>query len=173
VTGAAPDLDPANQVIGHACQDAGAACCKQGKIFLPEGQHRAISRFLAGWAGLEDLAVFEARLEHHDGFALYDQQDRCQFLDQASRCRLYATGVRPLECLWWPLHVYAEPGGDLGVHAATWCCAAAAAATSPAHAAMVAESAEETGPDLIRRFRETYPGRPGPLLRTLDDPQAP
>jgi hypothetical protein len=165
------DTAPSNRPVGAACQSADAACCRQGKIFLPEGQYRAIVRYLTvHLADAGAVAEFTGRCERHDGFWLYDQRDRCQFLAADSTCGLFGTGVRPLECLWWPLHVYPGPDGRLGVNAATWCCTAgAAAAGGGMHADLVEDSAGETGHALIRAFRQVYPGRPGPLLRVLED----
>jgi Fe-S-cluster containining protein len=168
------DLGPVNQQIGAACRSQDAACCKQGKIFLPEGQYRTIIRWIALSGGdtpfdrAAALTEFEERCDHRDGYVLYNQQDRCQFLGEDNRCGLYGTGARPLECLWWPLHVYAGDGGQLEIRSASWCCTAAAAATQDVHVDLVAEDAEITGHDLIRRYRAVYPGRPGPLLRILD-----
>ena len=163
------DLSPANKELGAACQSQEAACCKEGKIFLPEGQYQAICRYLQTHecSSTTALQEFQERCEQHDGFWLYDQRARCQFLGPQNRCGLYATGVRPLECLWWPLHAYLGDGGQVEVRSATWCCTAAAAAAGQVHAELVEESAEQTGVELIRRFREVYPGRPGPLLRVI------
>lgn len=159
---------------GRACPGPDAACCRAGKIFLPEGQYRAVIRFLDlhGPGGAEGraaaIAEFTSRCEPHAGFWLYDQEERCQFLEGQDRCGLSGTGVRPVECLWWPLHVY-DQDGQLGVHAATWCCTQAAASAGASVAGLVAESAEETGLALIRAFRRVYPGRPGPRLLAIGD----
>lgn len=150
--------DPINDKLAQACQATCSSCCKKGKIFLPDAEYQAISDWVRENSPGE-LEEFEKRSEKFDGFYLYDQQECCQFLDGANLCRLHTQGVKPRECFWWPLHVYAGEKGELDIRVSTSCCLAYQHidAESPAVDALEAES-RKLGGALIERFRAEYPG---------------
>lgn len=161
------DKEDLNVPLAEACQKACSKCCCHGKIFLPNAEFKKICDWL-GKHSPADLLEFKARSESHDGFHLYEQQTRCQFLDAANLCRLHAPGVKPRECFWWPLHVFDVGNGQLEVQVSTECCSAwRHVETEPRLAQDVAAEVNALGKDLIRDFRKVYPGycAKKPLLR--------
>jgi Fe-S-cluster containining protein len=110
-----------NQKLAAACQSKCASCCCKGMIFLPENEFQAIKQWVSNKSPA-DLSEFEQRTKMFDGFRLYDQKDRCQFLDQGNLCRLHSQGVKPTECFWWPFHVYAASDKSLEIRLSTSCC---------------------------------------------------
>jgi|GEM_PF-1066228 len=160
--------DTVNHLLASACQATCSSCCKKGKIFLPEEQYNLIKDW-AEKSSPDELDEFKNRSERFDGFFLYDQRDRCQFLDGENLCRLHNEGVKPRECFWWPLHVYTQDEGKFEVRASTSCCSAFKHLNqeSPYVSEVQAES-EAIGAIIIKKFREVYPGSySGIPLRTF------
>jgi Fe-S-cluster containining protein len=156
-----------NVPLAEACQQACSKCCCHGKIFLPAVEFEKISAWLEQHSP-GDLAEFRSRMEAHDGFHLYEQGTRCQFLDDKNLCRLHVPGVKPRECFWWPLHVFDVGDGQLEVQVSTECCSAwRQVEKEPRLAQAVAAEVDELGKDLIKKFRKVYPGycRKNSLLR--------
>jgi len=147
-----------NDLLAKACQAAGASCCKLGRLFLPLEEWRQIEAWLAARSA-DELSEFRRRSVAGDGFFLYDQQKRCQFLDERNLCRLQAAGLKPSECFWWPFHVYVDEQDRLEIRLATSCCGGHRhyVAGQP-FVAQVEAQARRLGADLIRRFRRAYPG---------------
>jgi len=147
-----------NEQLAASCQATCSSCCKKGKIFLPDQQYQAILEWLLNHSP-QEIGEFEARSEKFDGFYLYDQQDSCQFLDQADLCRLHTHGVKPRECFWWPLHIYTTENTDLDIRASTSCCEAYKhLGADSAYVDAVESEVEQLGVDLVRKFRAVYPG---------------
>jgi len=157
-----------NNALALDCQKTCSSCCKKGKIFLPDAQYDAICDWLERNSAAE-LGEFRDRCEHFDGFHLYDQKNKCQFLDAENLCRLHTQGVKPRECFWWPLHVYMTGERKLEIRASTSCCDAFQhlRKDSPYVDEVQAET-EFLGSDIIERFRSVYPGSySGIPLRTF------
>jgi hypothetical protein len=157
-----------NDSLASACQKTCSSCCKKGKIFLPNAQHGAICEWLGN--NLPDEAEeFRSRCEDFNEFFLYDQKDRCQFLDNQNLCRLHDAGVKPRECFWWPLHVYVNDDRCLEIRASTSCCEAFKLLNRDSvFVTEVQTEMEVLGAPMIERFRSAYPGSySGMTLRTL------
>jgi len=152
-----------NERLAAACQECSAACCRKGKLFLPEREYLAIRRYLAEFSQA-DIDEFDARCTKQDGFRLYDQQTKCQFLDEMNLCRLHTKGVKPSECFWWPFHVYAAADGELEIRLSTSCCDGFKAVSDPLpFTNQIALQAGEIGFDLLRTFRKFYAGSYGTI----------
>ncbi len=142
-----------------------------GRLFLPRGEYEAICRHLARTAP-EALPEFQKRAEDHGSFLLYDQKDRCQFLDEANLCRLHPLGLKPSECFWWPYHVYVGSAGRLEVRLFTACCDGykSHGPHSP-YPRLIERRVAEIGHEVVRAFRRVYPGKPDSLpVATLEEP---
>ena len=152
------ETEKINEQLALACQATCSSCCKKGKIFLPNGEYEKILEWITENSP-DDVAEFQARSEKYDGFHLYDQKSRCQFLDVKDLCRLHTWGVKPRECFWWPLHIYTTESNNLDIRVSTSCCSAYQhiGPLSPYVDAVQAE-VEDLGAALIRRFRVAYPG---------------
>lgn len=151
-----------NHILAKTCQGCHAACCKQGKVFLPRAEHDRIVRFLHETP--DALAAYLERLEDHGEFFLYAQRDRCQFLDERELCQLHPLGLKPTECFWWPYHVFSDADGELEVRVSTLCCDAykAHGPDSP-YPRLIARKVTELGPEMIQAFRRAFPGGMGTL----------
>lgn len=165
-----------NDFLASACQQCGAACCKMGKIFLPPVEHERIRRHVAA-LGAEAEAEFAERTTDHGYFFLYDQRNRCQFLDERNLCRLHNLGLKPSECFWWPYHVFPGEGpSGLELRVFTGCCDGHKAdhPDSPYHQ-LIESQAAKFGFDVIRKFREVYAGGKGTtrFIKALREPVAP
>lgn len=148
-----------NQKLAGACQAKCAACCRKGKIFLPENEFQAIKQWAAKASTPAEISEFEGRTEAFDGFRLYDQKDSCQFLDRNNLCRLHTQGVKPTECFWWPFHVYTAATGALEIRLSTSCCDGYKFFTPGLPFLDIVESqARAIGFAAIRKFRNKYPG---------------
>jgi Fe-S-cluster containining protein len=149
-----------NGAIAQTCQESNAACCRKGKLFIPESEYTHIANWILNNSP-DELKEFQSRLEVFDGFYLYDQQDTCQFLDRHALCRLHTSHVKPSECFWWPLHVYKSDTGELEIKAANYCCLAAVEITKETHHVdLMEKQARHIGLHLITAFRNVYPGAP-------------
>ncbi len=146
-----------NSRLAAACQNCAASCCKKGLLFLPAHEHARISDWLHA-NGRSELSEFLSRAKPHEGFFLYDQQERCQFLDEQNLCRLHPIGIKPTECFWWPFHVYSE-GEALAIRLSTSCCDGYKEfrAGLP-FLDIIEEQAKQIGLTLIRAFRKVYSG---------------
>ena len=159
-----------NQILAASCQGCHAACCKKGKVFLPRTEHERICKFLEknDPAGRQ---IYQDRVEDHGSFLLYDQLDRCQFLDERELCRLHGLGLKPSECFWWPYHVFADPDGELEVRVSSRCCDAykAHGPDSP-YPELIARKVAELGPAVFAAFRREFPGADQTrLVARIDD----
>ncbi len=150
--------DALNGPLASACQAACAACCCKGKIFLPDAEYERIHEWIQE-NSVGDLEEFNLRSEALDGFHLYNQKDRCQFLDKQNLCRLHDKGIKPRECFWWPLHIYKGEDVGLEIRVSTSCCDAhnVISPSSPLVSSLKNE-ADHLGRELIRRFRDAYSG---------------
>lgn len=161
-----------NCQMAERCQARMASCCTKGLIFLPDDE---LGRLIA-WIDAEspvDKVAFSARLTRHEGFALYDQQQRCQFLTDGNLCRLHTEGVKPAECFWWPLHVYVNPDGELEARVSTSCCTAHELIQSDSPVvAEIRARVVALGSDIICRFRSVYIGSYDNKLVAKIDAQA-
>lgn len=159
-----------NDLLAAACRTAGANCCKLGRLFLPQEERRQIEAWLAA-RSREQLGEFQRRCVPHEGFHLYDQQQRCQFLDGQNLCRLQAAGLKPTECFWWPFHVYVNEQDRLEIRLATSCCGGHRhCEPGLPFVAQVEAQAKRLGAGLIRRFRQAYPGSYQTVLIKLIEP---
>ena len=153
-----PESERINCQMAERCQARMASCCTKGLIFLPDDE---LERLLA-WLDTKSPAekdAFLARLVRHDGFALYDQQHRCQFLTDGNLCRLHTEGVKPAECFWWPLHIYVAPDGGLEARVSTSCCTAHELIRPDSPVIDdINKRVAALGPDVFRRFRANYSG---------------
>lgn len=147
-----------NDSLASACQKTCSSCCKKGKIFLPFAQYDSICEWGDKHSPAE-MEEFRARSERFEDFYLYDQKDRCQFLDPSDLCRLHNRGVKPRECFWWPLHVYVGESSTMEIRASTSCCDAYKLLNenSP-YVDEVQAEAEGLGSSMIEKFRSVYPG---------------
>ena len=166
--------DEFNKGLAGACKACESACCKKGKIFLSPEEEARLARHAAS-LGPAAQEAYEGRLEAREGFSLYDQRDRCQFLTADNLCSLHALGIKPNECFWWPYHVYVDSNGAPVIELSTTCCDAwklhdlgAAAGFLEA----IDDQVNALGVDVIRAFRKAYDGsygrtpvRPVNLLR--------
>ncbi len=145
--------------LAGACQATEASCCKKGKIFLPPSEYQAILDWLQTHSPAE-IDSFKARCAHHDdAFILYDQEQRCQFLDDANLCRLHRDKVKPSECFWWPLHVYTPVEGEgLEIRVATCCEGYRCKGDLEGYLEEIEARAKVIGYDRIRAFRKVYEG---------------
>jgi hypothetical protein len=167
--------DEFNARLAAACQQKAAACCKKGSLFLSPAERATIERHVAA-QGPAAAAEFAARIQAHDGFSLYDQRNRCQFLTDDNLCSLHPLGIKPNECFWWPYHVYADGDGRLMIEISTTCCDACHYHDEVAAAQFldaIDERVASLGPEVFRRFRATYGGsygrRPVRPVRTPPD----
>ena len=153
------NVNAINPKLATACQRTSAACCRKGQLFIPDRELAALRAWLEAHPE-EDRQAFEARLTPCEGFALYDQQDACQFLNEDNRCRLHADKVKPSECFWWPLHVYRAADQDqLEVRVSTSCCQAHTHITADSTLVDdVVSAVDDLGADLFYRFRAVYQG---------------
>lgn len=111
------------------------------------------------------VVEFDARCEDHGNFQIYEQAPGCQFLDEHNLCTLHGIGLKPAECFWWPYHVYANKHDELEVRVSSGCCNAFQFhEPSSGYADMVVNEAREIGYDVLRAFREAFPGRCPSLL---------
>lgn len=109
----------------------------------------------------EVQADFSARVKHHDRFRLYDQQERCGFLDERDLCELHDKQLKPVECFSWPFHLYTAPdGASIDIRYSTSCCSAHLAIEEhPEEAQQYAERIlAKYKPDEILSFRQEYGG---------------
>ncbi|MCA9799802.1 MAG: YkgJ family cysteine cluster protein, partial [Cyanobacteria bacterium HKST-UBA04] len=147
-----------NALLAERCMTHQAACCKQGQLFLPAAEYERLLAWVQANAP-DEAAEFIGRIAAYDGFYLYHQRTRCQFLDPQNLCRLHHTGTKPSECFWWPLHVYVNANGQLDIRAASYCCNAAEHLQPDAdHVQTLIGQVQQLDPDLIRRYRAVYPG---------------
>lgn len=147
-----------NSQLAASCQACAAACCRKGQLFLPDDEYEAIrSHLLRHNPG--ELGEFERRCTRYERFRLYDQQEKCQFLDEANLCRLHTQGVKPSECFWWPFHVYVAGDGMPEIRLSTSCCEGFKAVSDPQpFTNAIEQQAREMGYDLLREFRRVYAG---------------
>jgi hypothetical protein len=157
-----------NDLLAAECQKACSACCKKGKIFIPAAEHAAIKRWLAKNSP-GDLKEFSMRSDERGSFFLYDQKDRCQFLDASELCRLHREGIKPRECFWWPLHAYVGDSQTVEIRVSTSCCPAYLQINDASPCLDSVEADIRTlGFDIVHEFRQIYPGSySGVLLRTV------
>lgn len=152
-----------NKCLAKACMGAGSSCCCKGQIFLPNNELESIRTWLSTRSESE-RENFERCVVSHDGFALLNQENRCQFLDDKNLCRLHNEGVKPTECFWWPLHVYLNNRNQLEIRISEDCCGAHtclncdAAAATETEVLKIETKARLMGLDLIRQFRQVYQG---------------
>jgi hypothetical protein len=147
-----------NDLLATACRAAGASCCKLGRLFLPLEECRQIEAWLAA-SSADELDEFRRRCAPHEGFHLYAQENRCQFLDDQCLCRLHSVGLKPSECFWWPFHVYVNQQDQLEIRLAASCCASRLhCQPGLPFVGQVEAQVRRLGTDLIRRFRRVYPG---------------
>ena len=147
-----------NKPLASACQAACSSCCCKGKIFLPSAEYDRLRVWVRENA-VSDLEEFDSRSECLDGFYLYDQKTRCQFLDARNLCRLHDKGVKPTECFWWPLHIYTGADDSLEIRVSTSCCDAYK--SIPPESPLVASLKKEAlqlGRELLKKFRDVYSG---------------
>jgi len=127
-------------------------------IFLPENQYQALRLWVVEKAPV-DLPELEARTTTFAEFRMYDQKDRCQFLDGRNHCRLHAEGVKPDECFWWPFHVFSAADGGLEIRMSTTCCDGFRYYTPGLPFLDQIESqAKRIGYARLRAFRGVFPG---------------
>jgi hypothetical protein len=143
-----------NLVLASSCGEKKAACCKDGYIFLPRMECQRILDYLADKP--DQLQEFKARLADHGDFYLYDQQTRCQFLQEDERCELHAKGLKPTECFWWPAHVYLADDGSLEIRVATCCSGCSHLTPECSHVEVVTEQARKIGLPLLTNFRKVH-----------------
>ena len=147
-----------NLKLAAACRTQCAACCRRGVIFLPESEYQALRQWVVNNAPA-DLPALEARTKQFDEFRLYDQKDRCQFLDERNDCRLHAEGVKPGECFWWPFHVFIAADGGLEIRMSTTCCEGFRHYTPGLpFLDQVEAQARAIGYARLRAFRAVFPG---------------
>jgi len=152
-------VNPINYKLANACQKNGSACCKLGQLFMTTDEHAAIVKWLS-INSPEELGVFKARARRLEGFFLYDQGNRCQFLDEQELCRLHADKVKPAECFWWPLHVYRNPiSAALEIRISTSCCEGhSCVRISDGIVDDIRNECKIIGTEVIHRFRDEYKG---------------
>ena len=127
-------------------------------MFLPEPEYQAIHAWAAAHSPW-DVPELERRSQDFDGFRLYDQENRCQFLDEHQACRLHKEGVKPTECFWWPFHVFAAADGALEIRLFQACCDAYKHYVPGLPMLEIIEAqARKIGLATIRSFRQVYPG---------------
>ncbi len=148
-----------NDQLAHACQSCQAACCKKGQLFLPRVEYERMHAH-AQKLGSAAVEEFEERVSDHGSFLLYDQKDRCQFLDERNLCELHPLGLKPSECFWWPYHVFTAGSQEsLEIRLYTSCCEGYRAhgphSPYPAH---IEEGVNAMGFDVVRAFRRQYGG---------------
>lgn len=147
-----------NEQLANACQSACSACCCKGLLFLPDEEYEEICSWL-GKNSPGELKSFVSRSKKYSGFYLYDQKDRCQFLDSNNLCRLHKDKVKPSECYWWPLHVYTNPKGSFEIRVSTSCCEGYKHLNSKSTILNEIQKASMNfGPEIIRNFRNVYRG---------------
>jgi hypothetical protein len=158
MSGDAAATNDLNSPLAKACQQACVKCCREGKIFIPDSEFARIEHWLTANSPA-DLPEFRARSTAHDGFHLYEQGAGCQFLDTWNLCRLHVPGVKPRECFWWPLHVFAGADDQLEVCVSTDCCSAYQhVVQEPRLANELQAEVEGLGRDLVLKFRKQFPG---------------
>ena len=151
------NVDEFNGQLAKACRACHSACCKKGLLFITDAEHAAIAASLAS-TDPTGLAEFLARCTHCHGFHLYDQKERCQFLDAQDYCRLHVSKLKPTECFWWPYNIY-KTDGRFEIRISTSCCDGhkAHSDTSP-YPRWIAHKANAIGLDVISAFRDAYKG---------------
>lgn len=143
-----------NLLLASSCNDAQAACCKDGYVFLPNSEYQAICQHLKDRPA--DLQEFKSRVTDHGDFLLYNQKTRCQFLLADERCELHPLGIKPTECFWWPAHVYLADDGSLEIRVATCCSGCGLVTSDSLHIQKVAEQARVIGLSILGEFRRTH-----------------
>lgn len=153
-----PEINPINIKLAEACQNSCAACCKHGQLLVFNDEFDRIITWIKIYSPAEE-SEFRARCRQYDGFYLYDQQVSCQFLDASNLCRLHVAGVKPMECFWWPIHVYQGERDNLEIRVSTSCCEAYRHITNESTLLNdVKQVLAERGFDIFRRFRSAYKG---------------
>lgn len=142
-----------NENIAKSCQQTMAACCCRGHIFIPNEEYAEIVEHL-NEKSPQEIEEFKSRCLEREGYYLYDQKSKCQFLDDNYLCRLHESQVKPKECYWWPLHVYLDTNGDLEIRVAN--CCSACLHTHPSHIEKIKNDVEIIGVDLIKKFRSEH-----------------
>lgn len=163
------EINEINDQLAHACQTREAACCCKGKVFLPKDELFEIQKWLTVNQA-DMLPDFESRLEHYETFSLYDQKERCQFLDNDNLCVLHESKTKPTECYWWPLHVYQGQDESLDIRVSTTCCDAYKHIPSDSSLVDDVEAGvERLGKEIFFDFRKAFPGTlPGKnVIRTI------
>ena len=143
-----------NALLATACREASTWCCKDGYIFLPRSEYQAILDHLADKP--KALAEFQSRTLDHGDFLLYDQKTRCQFLEANDMCGLFAHGVRPTECFWWPAHVYLASDGGLEIRVSECCSGCRHIGQRSPFLQTVEDQARKIGLPLLHKFRQVH-----------------
>jgi len=143
-----------NASLASACRNANTWCCKDGFIFIPRQEYQAIADYLADNPRV--LSEFCSRSKDHGDFLLYDQKTRCQFLQSDEMCELFALGIRPTECFWWPAHVYLTEDGSLEIRVSECCSACNHIKHDDEFLKRVEEQAKIIGIPLLVRFRKVH-----------------
>ena len=152
------NLTEFNSQLAHACQECHAACCRKGLLFMPKEEHAAIAAFLKS-GDPQSAAEFFSRSKQYPQFWLYDQMDRCQFLDDNDHCKLHSLGLKPSECFWWPYHIYRAPDGGFEIRLSTSCCDGHKAhSDSSPYPRWIVHKSNSIGLDVIAEFRQVYRG---------------
>lgn len=99
------------------CFEHEVACCRKGKLFLTPDEVSNIRDYIGNDAA--QLQEFNRRLKSYDTFSIYDQESRCQFLDDRWLCKLHTPGKKPAECFWWPIHAYVNDADEIELRITT------------------------------------------------------
>jgi len=145
-----------NKNLAKSCRETKSSCCYKGLIFLPDEEYFKILEYTQ--LNLEEHAEeFMARCKKYDGFYLYDQKSKCQFLDEigSGSCRLHDKGVKPSECFWWPLHVYVGDEDELEIKVSN--CCSGCLLINKDDVQKIKKDAERIGYDLFAKLRQVHP----------------
>jgi hypothetical protein len=153
-----------NDGLAKACQSCRSACCKKGRILLLDQEYQNLKTYAARHAS--GLHEFMVRTQKHNGFHLYDQRERCQFLDKNNLCPLHDLDIKPRECFWWPYHIFLQSSPSnrhhtLQIAISKDCCDAYKKhdkiAAEP-HLATIRRDSAIIGTKTLKAFRITFPG---------------
>jgi len=149
------ELIQKNEGLAIDCRATKSSCCYKGMVFLPNEEYEKIFKYIEA-NSKEDMQEFVNRCKKYDGFYLYDQQGKCQFLDDigCGSCRLHDKGVKPTECFWWPLHVYKTKASNLEIRVGS--CCSGCTYVEDIQVKKVVSDLEWIGYDRIMKFREVY-----------------
>lgn len=157
-------FEEANKNLADSCMACASSCCKKGLLLLLPEEKDQIESWIKD-KNPDLLQRFTTNLKDEQEFYLFDQEDRCMFLEGNNLCVLHSDGVKPQECFVWPLHVYLGNLGNPEIRVSTSCCEGFKFISKDSPSVDACQNyAEKIGHERLSRFRELYGGSYGNIL---------